>query len=113
MSIAGKLRADVERIGGKVEGIGAHRAIAVRLEDNRRVWAYPVVGVPTAESLNDIANKAQRAATQGAPILVYDHVGIQGPWAAHLRWLDDNIRTVRAIKVAEAAWALSDQETGA
>jgi hypothetical protein len=26
---------------------------------------------------------------------------------AHLKWLDDNIRTVRAIKVTEAAWTLA------
>ena len=52
MSITGKLRADVERIGATVEGIGAHRAIAVRLPDDRKIWAYPVVGVPTAEILN-------------------------------------------------------------
>ena len=31
LSITGKLRADVEKIGASVDGIGAHRAIAVRL----------------------------------------------------------------------------------
>src|SRR5262249_40902685 len=38
MSITGKLRVDVERIGGSIVGIGAHRAIAVQLDDRRRVW---------------------------------------------------------------------------
>jgi hypothetical protein len=39
MSITGRLRADVEKIGGRIEGIGAHRAIAIRLLDDRKIWA--------------------------------------------------------------------------
>src|SRR3546814_6954015 len=61
MSITGKLRADVEKIGASVEGVGAHRAVAVRLLDGEKIWAYPIVGIPTAEILNDVADKARRA----------------------------------------------------
>lgn len=107
MSISGKLRAEVGRIGGHVEGIGTHRAIALRLEDTRRIWAYPVVGVPTAQLLNDVENKAQHSSEGATPILVYDHVGIGDAWKNHLAWLDKNIQTVRAIKVAEAGWELA------
>ena len=110
MLITGKLRADVEKIGAKVEGIGAHRAIAIRLTDGRTIWAYPVVGVPTAEILNDVANKARRASQQEIPVLVYDHVGIRDTWSAHLKWLDEHIRAVRAIKVSEAGWTLAAWE---
>jgi hypothetical protein len=106
MSITGKLRSEVERIGGAVDGVGAHRAIALRLPDGSRLWAYPVVGIPAAEMLNDVADKARRAEQRGMPVLVYDHIGIRDQWIAHLKWLDDNIKTVRAIKVAEAAWSL-------
>lgn len=109
MSITGKLRADVEKFGGSIEAIGAHRAIAVRLLDDRTIWAYPVVGVPTAEVLNDIADKARRLNQQGAPFLVYDHLGIRDAWSAHLRWLDEHIRAVRAIKVSDAAWVLAGE----
>jgi hypothetical protein len=110
MSITGKLRADVEKIGGAVEAIGAHRAIAVRLLDDRIIWAYPIVGVPTAEILNDVADKALRANQCEAPILVYDHIGIRDTWNAHLRWLDEHIKAVRAIKVSEAGWVLAGWE---
>lgn len=110
MSITGKLRADVEKIGASVEGVGAHRAIAVRLLDDRRIWAYPIVGVPTAEILNDVAEKARRADQREVPVLVYDHIGIRGAWTAHLRWLDEHIRAVRAVKVSEAGWALAAWE---
>lgn len=110
MSITGKLRADVEKIGATVEGVGAHRAISVRLLDNRKVWAYPIVGVPTAEILNDVVEKAKRADQRGVPVLVYDHIGIRDAWSAHLQWLDEQIRTVRAIKVSEAGWELAAWE---
>lgn len=111
MSITGKLRADVEKIGASVEGVGAHRAIAVRLLDDRKIWAYPIVGVPTAEILNDVADKARRADQREVPVLVYDHVGIREAWSAHLQWLDGQIRAVRAIKVSEAGWALAAWES--
>jgi hypothetical protein len=110
MSITGKLRADVEKIGAAVECVGAHRAISVRLLNDRRIWAYPIVGIPTAEILNDVAEKARRANQDEVPVLVYDHIGIREAWNSHLRWLDENIHAVRAIKVAEAGWTLAAWE---
>ena len=110
MALTGKLRADVEKIGGRVEGIGAYRAVALRLLDDRKIWAYPVVGVPTAEVLNDVADKALRADPKQVPVVVYDHVGIRDSWIAHLKWLDEHIRVVRAIRVAELGWALAAWE---
>lgn len=110
MSITGRLRADAEKVGAVVEGIGAHRAIAIRLLNDHKIWAYPVVGIPSAETLNDIADKARRAEQHETPVLVYDHIGIRDDWVAHLRWLDENIRTVRAIRVSEAAWMLAALE---
>lgn len=110
MSMTGKVRAEVTKIGATFEGVGAHRALAIRLNDGRKIWAYPVVGVPTAELLNDIATKARHANQAGTPILVYDHVGIGAAWAAHLTWLDENINSVRAIRVAEFGWAIAGLE---
>lgn len=104
MSMTGKVRAEVTKVGALFEGVGAHRALGIRLSDGAKVWAYPVVGVPTAELLNDIATKARTANQTGAPILVYDHVGIGTAWAAHLAWLDENITSVRAVRVAEFGW---------
>jgi hypothetical protein len=83
---------------------------SIMLPDEQRIWAYPVVGVPSAETLNDIAEKAQRSDQPGTPVLVYDHIGIRDAWAAHLQWLDDHIAAVRSIKVSEAAWSLSGWE---
>jgi hypothetical protein len=61
MSIAGKLRAEVAKIGGEIQGIGLHPALALKLADGSKVWAHPVVGIPTAEFLNDVADKARKA----------------------------------------------------
>jgi hypothetical protein len=107
MSITGKLRADVEKIGATFEGIGAHRAISIRLLNDTKVWAYPVVGIPTADLFQDVADKARGANQREAPILVYDHIGIRELWIAHFKWLDDNISSVRAIRVSEAGWTLA------
>jgi hypothetical protein len=113
MAITGRLRADIDRIGASVAGIGSHRAIAIELEDQRHVWAYPVVGIPTAELFNDVAERARRADQRDVPILVYDHIGISDAWINHLKWLDDNIRTVRAIKSSELSWQLAAWEPAA
>lgn len=110
MSITGRLRADIEKIGASFEGVGAHRAIAIRLIDDRRIWAYPVVGVPTAETLNDIANKARLADQKEIPVLVYDDIGIREAWSAHLQWLEDNIQAVRGLKITQAGWMLAAWE---
>lgn len=108
MSIVGKLRIEADAIGAQVGSIGAHRAIPVLLSHGKRLYAYPVVGVPTADMLNDVANKAQHAGQGSDALLVYDHLGIKPAWLEHLKWLDDNIDVVRAIRVREAAWALAE-----
>ena len=109
-SIGGRLRTEAQRIGATAEGVGPNQAVSLRMPDDRMIYAYPVVGIPTAKLLNEIENKALQAGHRDKPALVYDHVGIRDAWKAHLKWLDDNIRTVRAIRVAEAAWSLAAWE---
>lgn len=108
MAIVGKLRIEAEAVGAKVENIGVHRAIPLLLTNGKRLYAYPVVGVPTSDMLNDVANKAQNAGQGTDALLVYDHLGIKPAWLDHLKWLDDNIDVVRAIRVREASWALAE-----
>jgi len=111
LEIAGKLRIEVERIGGRFEGIGAHRAIGLTLPHGKTVEAYPVVGVPTAELLNDIHKKATTAGHGRFPCLVYDHTGIRPAWLNHLLWLDENIAGVRTLKVFGAGWELAEWDS--
>jgi len=107
MSITGKLRLDIETMGGSFEGIGANRSIIVRLPDERRIWAYPVVGIPTAETLNQIAAKARSSNQLERPILLYDELGLREAWKDHLKWLNENISCVYALTIDKAGWMLA------
>lgn len=106
MSMTGKLRTEVAKLGGIVNGVGAYRAISVTLFGDKQFWVYPVVGIPTADLFNDIALKAANA-RQGIPLLLYDASGIRETWVQHLRWLDEQIRVVKAIKVNDAAFEMA------
>jgi hypothetical protein len=110
MSFTGRIRADAAKVGARIDGVGAHRAISILLNNGKRIWAYPVVGIPSAETLNDIAEKARRANQAGTPVLVYDSIGIRDAWSAHLKWLGDNIKIVQAMKLAEVAWSIAGME---
>ena len=109
-SLSGKFNSEVELVGGKIEAVGAHHAIMVRLPSGRRLWAYPAVGVPTALSLNDIANRTTELGV-GRPILIYDHAGIHENWVKHLEWLDTNLAVVDAVKVFEAGLRLAELDS--
>lgn len=106
LDLVGRLKIEVTRIGGKFEGIGKYRSISLTLPNGKELEAYPMVGVPTADLLNDIHVKAEGAGHGRFPCLVYNHVGIRPLWLAHLQWLDHHISAVRALKVSDAGWEL-------
>lgn len=106
LDLVGRLKSEVVRIGGQFEGIGAYRSVSLTLPRGRRLEAYPMVGVPTAEMLNDIQDKAGKAGHGRFPCLVYNHIGIRPAWIDHLRWLDAQISSVRTLKVSDAGWEL-------
>lgn len=106
LDLVGRLKSEVTRIGGQFEGIGAYRSVSLTLPLGRKLEAYPMVGVPTAEMLNDIQDKAGKAGHGRFPFLVYNHIGIRPMWIDHLRWLDEQISSVRTLKVSDAGWEL-------
>ncbi|MBM1817853.1 toll/interleukin-1 receptor domain-containing protein [Pseudosulfitobacter pseudonitzschiae] len=106
LDLVGRLKTEVMRIGGQFEGIGAYRSVSLTLPGGRALEAYPMVGVPTAEMLNDIQEKAGKAGHGRFPCLVYNHIGIRPAWIEHLRWLDTQISSVRTLKVSDAGWEL-------
>ncbi|MGB8817498.1 MAG: toll/interleukin-1 receptor domain-containing protein [Rhizobiaceae bacterium] len=106
LDLVGRLKSEVVRIGGKFEGIGAYRSVSLTLPGGRLLEAYPMVGVPTAEMLNEIQYRAGKAAHGRFPCLVYNHIGIRPAWIEHLRWLDAQISSVRTLKVSDAGWEL-------
>lgn len=107
LAIAGKLRAEAIKAGVTVTGLGAFRAMEIILLNGEKVWAYPVVGIPNAELLNEIAEKGTSSSNVLPPIMVYDHLGVNQSWASHLEWLNSEIEAVDLLKVSEAGWELA------
>lgn len=107
LNLVSNLRDAIERIGGRVEGVGPSRAVYLRLADDRKVVAYPTVGVPTSTTLHD----AMTNAPDQSVAVIYDHVGLHPNWLGHLQWLGKHIRTPRCVKASEAAWQFADWET--
>lgn len=106
LGLAGRLISEIQSMGGKIEGIGAYRAVAADLPNGLKLQAYPMVGIPTAELLHDIEMKSKSAKHGRFPCLVFDDLGIRPGWLDHLAWLDAKIQDVRALKVHRAGWEL-------
>lgn len=107
--MAGKLKIEVERIGGTYDGIGAGRGVSLSLPNGLKVKAFPVVGVPTAETVNAAHDKANGASD--TPCLVYDSLGMRPAALAHLAWLGEHITAVRQLKILDAAWELAEWDS--
>lgn len=103
LAIASHLQEQVERIGGKILGIGPHFSTTVLLPGNRTITIHPVLGVPDATS----AQESIQRAVSGAPAVLFDHVGIRRSWMDHLDWLGRNLKGTRWIRLSEAASDLS------
>lgn len=93
----------VELAGGSVESVGANRAMQVLLPLGRHVIVHPVVGVPTAVTLQE----AITAANKHDAAVVYDHLGIMPSWLDHLDWLGRRIDGARWIRASDAASTFS------
>lgn len=108
LSIAGKLKAEALKVGITLNGIGAYRATGLTLLNGKKAWVYPVVGIPNAELLNDIAEKAKTENGELPPILIYDDVGIGMKCAGHLDWLNKHIAVIDTLKISTAGWDLAE-----
>jgi len=106
VNLVSHLRNAVEKIGGRVIGVGPNRAVHIELLLGKKVVVYPTVGVPTSKTLHD--------ATIGSPdhsvAVVYDHVGLHPRWLEHLDWLGEHIRAAKWVKASEASWQFADWE---
>ena len=82
VNLVSNLRIAIEKIGGRVLGIGLHKGVHLELPDGGRVTVYPTIGVPTAVTLHDAAlNCANNSAA-----VVYDPVG-RATWEGSLSCL--------------------------
>jgi hypothetical protein len=102
-NLIGSLRAAVDDLKGTILGIGPFRRVDVVLPRGRQIHAYSVLGVPTAQTVHDVA----LASLAGNAAIVYDQLGIHEQWLKHLAWLGQNISQVRWLQVARLGWDLS------
>lgn len=106
-AVAGAIASAVQGIGGSFAGVGAHRALTVILPDERRLRLFPAIGVPTAETFQEVEEQAADVAEVGsAPIIAYDHVGLHQRYQRHLDWLQEKLGGHRTIRVTQVAWEL-------
>lgn len=106
VNLVGNLRNAVEKIGGRVVGVGMNNAVYIQLPDGREVVVYPTIGVPTSTTLHDATiNSPDRSVA-----VVFDHVGLHPRWLGHLDWLGGHVRTARWVKASEAGWQFADWE---
>lgn len=104
VNMVGRIRNEIETIGGRLQGIGPHKAVYLQLADGRDVVAYPTIGVPTSVTLHD----ATTHAADNPPAVVYDHVGLLPSWVKHIDWLGEHVKTARWVKACEAGWQFAD-----
>jgi TIR domain len=104
VNMVGRIQNEVERIGGRLQGIGPRKAVYLQLADGRDVVAYPTIGVPTSVTLHDAATHAGG----NPPAVIYDHVGLLPSWVKHIDWLGEHVKTARWVKACEAGWQFAD-----
>jgi hypothetical protein len=107
LSIVGAVEDAVAKIRGRVEAMDAHRAMQIRLHSGKQLIVQPVVGIPTAVTLQQALQRAGKLESA----IVYDHMGIKPSWLTHMSWLGTSVQGARWIKSSEAAWDLAGWET--
>lgn len=107
-AVAGAIASAVQGIGGSFAGVGAHRALTVILPDERRLRLFPAIGVPTAETFQEVEERAADVAEvcDPAPIIAYDRVGLHQRYQRHLDWLQEKLGGHRTIRVTQVGWEL-------
>ena len=104
VNMVGRIKNEIETIGGRLQGVGPNKAVYLQLADGRDVVAYPTIGVPTSVTLHEAATHAG----DSLPAVVYDHVGLLPSWVKHIDWLGEHVKIARWVKACEAGWQFAD-----
>ena len=106
LNLVSSIQSAVEQIGGSIVGVGINKAVYIRLANNQDVVVYPTVNTPTSQTLHNAAKNSPNSSVA----IVFDHIGMHPNWLEHLDWLGNEIKSVRWVKAAEAAWQFADWE---
>lgn len=106
VNIISSIRIAIQKVGGRMLGVSANKAVHLELPDGERLTVYPTVGVPTPYTLEDAISHAQ-----DEPVaVVYDPVGLNQKNVKQLKWLEDATPSGQWIKATEAAWQFGHWE---
>lgn len=106
LSLINAVQSAVEQVEGKMIGVGAKRAMLLKLRSGRDVLVQPTIGVPTSLTLQDTRERAGKIDSA----VVYDHFGMAKSHQSHLDWLAQNVPGTRWMKRTDAAWDIGGWE---
>lgn len=106
VNLVSNLRKAIEQIRGEFVGVGAHKAVQIKLPDGREIVVHSAIGVPTSRTLHDASVNSPNQSVA----VIYDHIGLHPRWLAHLDWLGSHVSSVRWVKSSEAAWQFAEWE---
>jgi TIR domain len=84
LNLVSNLRFAVEKIGGRVAGVGINKAVYIQLADGRDVVVYPTVGVPTSTTLHDATRNSPDCSV---PLFLTTWDCIQNGWNISTGWV--------------------------
>jgi hypothetical protein len=106
LSMISAVQSAIERVEGAFHGIGLNRAIHVSLRSGKQLHVQPVIGVPTAHTLQ---YAMEQSGGNGCAV-VYDHFGIRPDWLSHLTWLAEQIDGAKWIRQTDCSWEFGGWE---
>ena len=106
LSMISAVQSAVEQVEGTLVGVGASRAMHLKLRSGRDLIVQPTIGIPTSLMLQDTLERAGELDSA----VVYDHFGMKKSWQAHLDWLASNVTGSRWMKRTDAAWDIGGWE---
>lgn len=98
-----------QKVGGRFLSLGPKRTALIEVlgkdrTNTHRVLVFPSVGVPTAEHLHLVS---ELEGNSNSRAVLYDDMGIDSRWEAHLEWLGLHVKTAHWLKLSGARWRLS------
>lgn len=106
LSMIASVQSAIERVEGHFHGLGLNRAIHLSLRSGQPLHVQPVIGVPSAVTLQEAMQQSGGASCA----IVFDHFGIKSGWLAHLNWLADQVQGPRWIRQTDCSWEFGGWE---
>ena len=106
LSMITAVQSAVEQVEGSLVGVGANRAMLLKLRSGRDLLVQPTIGIPTSLTLQDTLERAGEIDSA----VVYDHFGMKKSWQAHMDWLASKVTGSRWIKRTDVAWDIGGWE---